>query len=372
MGGLHGGRVHEAARRWNVAPDEVIDFSSNINPLGPPQRVLAEIENGLAPINLRAYPDTHSFVMALADKHRLMPDEIVVGSGVASLIFAVMRAILPAKVLVLEPAFAEYARACAAVNATVSTWLLSEDACFTPDFVGLTQALNEQQFDLVILNSPHNPSGRLYSRNDLLSLIDAAERNDVTVVLDEAFIDYVPESSLLALAATKAHLIVLRSLTKFYAIPGLRVGYAVCGAGLAKAIATQIDPWSVSTIALEAARATLEEDDFDAQSRQVNSAAREDFAAALREAGLHVYTSAANFLLAKLPHGSGAELALWLESKRILIRRCDSFGVLTDRHIRVAVRSSKENLRLAALIGIWLWETGQMNSEGLNEEEQPV
>ncbi|MGH9962318.1 MAG: hypothetical protein ACREBC_35240, partial [Pyrinomonadaceae bacterium] len=116
----------------------------------------------------------------------------------------------------------------------------------------------------------------------------------------------------------------------------------------------------------------LEEDAFDAQTRRVNSDAREEFAAALREACLDVCPSDANFLLAKLPRGSCAELALWLESERILIRRCDSFDGLTERHIRVAVRSSKENLRLAALIGIWLWETEQTNNDGSNQEEQPI
>lgn len=353
-GALHGGRIYDAARRWNVAPDEVVDFSSNINPLGPPPRVLAAIANSLSSTNLRAYPDTHSFVKALADRHRLMPDEIIVGSGVASLIFAVMRALLPARVLILEPAFAEYARGCAAVNAAVTPWLLRQDDDFAPDFVALRQALSDRRFDLVILNTPHNPSGGLYDRDDLLALIDAAERNNTTVMLDEAFIDYVPEASLLSLVATKTRLIVLRSLTKFYAMPGLRVGYAVCGAALAKAIAAQIDPWSVSTIALEAARATLAEDDFEVRSREENSAAREEFANALRGVGLQVYQSAANFLLAGLPRGSGADLSLWLESEQTLIRCCDSFAGLTNQHIRLAVRSSSENLQLAALIGAWL------------------
>jgi threonine-phosphate decarboxylase len=363
-GSLHGGRVYEAARKWNVVPENVIDFSSNINPLGPPPRVLAEIKRSSAASSLRSYPDTLSFLMALAEKHRLMPDEIVVGSGIASLLFTVIRALLPKRVLMLEPAFAEYARACAAVKATITTSPLSEDNCFAPDFDQLMQALNEQQFDLVILNSPHNPSGRLYARKDLLMLIDAAERNDTTVVLDEAFIDYAPESSLLALAATKANLIVLRSLTKFYAMPGLRVGYAVCHSELAKKISMQIDPWSVSTIALEAARATLAEDDFEVQTRQVNSAARAEFVTALQEAGLQVFPSAANFLLARLPHGSAANLSHWLEAERILIRQCDSFAGLTGNHIRLAIRSSADNRKLAALIGSWLGD------EQMNREEQ--
>src|SRR6266852_6377029 len=115
----HGGRVYEAARRWGIDPGEVIDFSANINPLGPPRGVLAAIENSLAPINLRAYPDSHAFVRALADKQSLMPDEVIVGSGTATLMFAALHAILPKRVLVLGPAFAEYSRACATLKADV-------------------------------------------------------------------------------------------------------------------------------------------------------------------------------------------------------------------------------------------------------------
>ncbi len=231
--GAHGGRVYEAARRWGIDPGEVIDFSANINPLGPPRGVLAAIETSLGPVSLRAYPDAHAFVRTLADKHGLMPHEIVVGSGASALIFAVLRAILPKRVLVLEPAFAEYSRACAAVKAEVTTCPLTEEDGFTPNFPSLVRAVKEHLFDLVILNSPHNPTGILYSREKLLSLIEAAAAHNVTVLIDEAFIDYAPQTSLLSLAATKPHHVVLRSLTKFYAMPGLRVGYGVGNAKLA-------------------------------------------------------------------------------------------------------------------------------------------
>jgi threonine-phosphate decarboxylase len=119
-----------------------------------------------------------------------MPDEIVVGSGAASLIFAVMHALSPKRVLMLEPAFVEYSRASAAVNAQITTALLTEERDFTPDFASLVRAVKERQFDLVILNSPHNPTGALYPRDALLSLIDAAEEHNTAVLLDEAFIDY--------------------------------------------------------------------------------------------------------------------------------------------------------------------------------------
>jgi threonine-phosphate decarboxylase len=355
--GLHGGRVFEAARRWNVDPADVIDFSSNINPLGPPQHVLTAIESSLHPSRLRAYPDPHSFVEAVSQRHGLMTGEIVVGSGVASLLFATMQAIQPGRVLILEPAFAEYARASVAARASVTKWQLTDHNCFAPDFDALAQSVEAQQFDLIVLNSPHNPSGNLYARADLLLLLDVAERTNTFVLLDEAFVDYVPECSLVTLAATRANLVVLRSLTKFHAFPGLRVGYAVCGKELAKAIAKQIDPWSVSTVALEAARATLKEDSFDERTCALNASAREEFGNALGEARVQVYPSVTNFLLAKLPHGSASALAQWLESEHILIRLCDSFAGLTDKHVRLAVRSSEDNLRLAALIQSWLRKT---------------
>jgi threonine-phosphate decarboxylase len=350
----HGGRVYEAARRWGIDPAEVIDFSANINPLGPPKGVLAAIGEALLPINLRAYPDAHTFVTALANKYRLMADEIVVGSGTAALMFAVLHAVAPKRVLVLEPAFGEYSRACAAVKAEVATWRLNAEDNFTPNFARLVHVVKERQVDLLILNSPHNPTGALYAREALLSLVEAAEEQNVAIMLDEAFIDYSPEASLAGVAATKPHLIVLRSLTKFYAIPALRIGYAVCGAQLANRVREQIDPWSVTTIALEAGRAALDEDEFAIASRRLNKTAREEFAGALRGIGLHVFSSAANFLLAKPPGGSGAQLEGWLEAERILIRRCDSFGGLGDEYVRLAVRSSSDNLRLVSLIDAWL------------------
>jgi len=350
----HGGRVYEAARRLGVAPDEVIDFSANINPLGPPPGVIAAVEKSLAPANLRSYPDSQAFISALAEKHGVAPDEIVVGAGSAALIFAALRAVLPSTALVMGPGFAEYFRACAAVEAEVlRSWLIEKNG-FEPDFAALARIVEAGQCDLLILNSPHNPTGRLYAREDLLALVELAEANEVAVLLDEAFIDYAPQASLLRVAATKSRFVVLRSLTKFYAIPGLRVGYAVCAAGMAASIREQLDAWPVSTVALEAGRAALAEEEYGMETRRLNAQAREEFAAALREIGVSVFPSDANFLLAKLSRGSGAELAQWLESSRILIRRCDSFCGLGDGYIRLAVKSREDNLRLVSLIKTWL------------------
>jgi threonine-phosphate decarboxylase len=353
-GAAHGGRVFEAARRWGIAPEGVVDFSANINPFGPSPGVLAAIERCLAPVNLRSYPDPQAFISAVAEKHGVSPDEIVVGPGAAALIFATLRALLPATALVVEPGFDEYFIACAAVNAEVLRQRLTERNGFEPDFAALAKTIEAGRLNLLILNSPHNPTGRLYAREDLLTLVELAEANDVAVLLDEAFIDYAPQASLLPEAPAKSRFIVLRSLTKFYAIPGLRVGYAVCAAGMAATIREQFDAWPVSSIALEAGRAALAEEGYERETRRINAEAREEFAAALRGIGLSVFPSDANFLLVRLSQGSSAELARWLESSRTLIRLCNSFSGLGDDYIRLAVRSRDDNLRLVSLIETWL------------------
>jgi threonine-phosphate decarboxylase len=358
----HGGRVFEAARRWGVAPEEVVDFSANINPFGPPPGVVTAIEKSLALVDLRSYPDSHSFISALAEKHGVASAEIVVGPGAAALIFAALRAINPATALVMEPGFDEYFRACAAVGAEVLRTRLIEQNGFEPDFAALAGIIESGRCELLILNSPHNPTGRLYASDDLLALVELAEANEVTVLLDEAFIDYAPHASLVPTAATKSRLVVLRSLTKFYSIPGLRVGYAVCASEMAAAIRRQLDAWPVSTIALEAARATLVEEEYDCDIRRLNAEAREEFASALRGIGLSVFPSDANFLLVRLSRGSGAELAEWLESSRILIRRCDSFSGLGEDYIRLAVRSREDNLRLVTLMEAWLTRKAKKNN----------
>ncbi|HEY6329343.1 MAG TPA: aminotransferase class I/II-fold pyridoxal phosphate-dependent enzyme, partial [Blastocatellia bacterium] len=178
--------------------------------------------------------------------------------------------------------------------------------------------------------------------------------NNIPVLLDEAFIDYNPESSLVSLTTSVPQFVVLRSLTKFYAMPGLRVGYAVCNAKLAANIRRQIESWPVSSVGLAAGRAALVEDGYESHSRQVNAESREEFASALCNIGVTVFPSAANFLLVRLPHGSGADLARYLEAERILIRRCESFLGLSDEYLRLAVLSARDNLRLVSSIAEWL------------------
>lgn len=352
----HGGAVDEASRRWGVSREEILDFSANINPLGPPIGIHQALANGWEAV--KSYPDTERFVSTLSAKLGVGPENIVPGNGSTGLIFAAVRALKTERALLLEPAFSEYRRSLRAVGTHIDSVLLCESDEFCPDFHLVSKTLHLSRSDLIILNNPHNPSGAAYSPAAVKALAAEAEQRGASVIVDEAFVDYSPEVSVLSDASVLRNVIVLRSLTKFYAIPGLRIGYAVCNGDLASRLREQIEAWPATCLALDAAVAALADSAFEEQSRQQNELVREQFRGALDRLSLTVYPSAANFLLIKLEEGRrGASLAQWLERYRVLIRRCDTFSGLGDRFARLAVRSKTDNERLVGLIGEWMEET---------------
>lgn len=350
----HGGRVHEAARRWGVSRSEVLDFSANINPMGPPPGAALACRRA----EIDCYPDPTEFIAALSDKIGLSAEDLVLGNGSSGLIFAAIRALRPSRALLLEPSFGEYRRALRAFGADVETLLLREEDDFIPNFGALAEAIKSGRYDVVILNNPHNPTGALYPKDEVLGLARMAVAARAHLIIDEAFIDYVPGASALPEAASLSSVVVLRSLTKFYAIPGLRIGYAVCPPALAERVRAQIEAWAVSSVALDAALAAISDHEYERMARELNQIAREQFSRMLgRLPGVKVFPSAANFLLVKFDRIRGSELERWLDRHRILIRRCDAFAGLGDEFVRLAVRSPEDNLRLARLVEDFMLES---------------
>lgn len=358
---LHGGTVYEAARRWQIDPREVLDFSANINPFGPPSAVLDALKDAWRTCG--TYPDQSELRAALSEKVGCSVENISVGNGSTGLIFAAVRALRPRTALLIEPAFAEYRRALAAVGAEVDSFPLLEQECFELRAGRVGVKLQSKRYDLVIFNNPHNPTGKLSAGLELATQVLESTAGQTAVLFDEAFVEYAPEASALPAIARQANVVVLRSLTKFYAIPGLRVGYAVSRPELARQIQQQTEAWPVSAVALQAASAALRDSEYELRMREENQKAREGFAAALGEiAGVTVFPSAANFLLVKLPGRSGSDLARWLAPRHILIRQCAGFIGLGDQFVRLAVRLRRENQRLAGLIRRWFSE-----SKGIGE-----
>jgi threonine-phosphate decarboxylase len=350
----HGGNIYAAARELSLPPSRVIDFSASINPLGPSKRVFRAAASALPLTCHYPDPDCRELVRALASRWALAENHFVIGNGSSELIHLLPRALTIRHALILGPTFSEYARALSVQGSRV-TYL---HATRTDGYqIPLTQArkalrTNKSRFDALFLCNPNSPTGQVVSTKDVLALADVATRRKVWVVVDETFVDYCEAHSVLSAVARNPRLLVLRSFTKFYALPGLRIGYLAGSPEVVARIGQLQVLWSVNVLAQTAAQAALEDRRHAQRSLAFMLRERARLAKALGVIrDLHAFPSAANFLLVELPPSTSAVLVTQtLRRQGLLIRDCSVIPGLNGRTIRVAVRTTAENRRLVTAL----------------------
>ncbi len=337
---IHGGRVHAAARRLGVDPSAILDFSANLNPLGPPEGMIEALQAAL-PHGLSAYPDTDAPALCelLCQRHGAQEESLVLGHGGAALLLLALRALAPRRVLVPEPCFSEQPRALKAVGADMVPLPMHDLRLRLED-------LDPRAFqcDAVLLTNPHNPTGQLIPRGMLECWI--AAHPDVALVVDEAFMDYAEAESLLPQVLERPRTVVLRSLTKFFAMPGLRVGYAFADPSTVTRMRELQEGWPVGQLELIAAEAALRDVAYASRSLELFHQEAPRWAQALRELGLQVFPSAGPYVLVRLPGAFGTRLAESLAEEGLLIRTCASWPGLDDRYLRLAVKDAASHERL--------------------------
>lgn len=346
---VHGGDIWRVAEESGCPADELIDFSSNINPYGPLSGVEKAIVASLKGIANYPDPESRELREALGDYLGVSPSNILVGNGSADLIHFLVHRFRPRRVLIPSPTFCEYELAVEAIGGEV-VYLDLMPGDFSLDTETVLERLNE--VEMIFLCNPNNPTGNLLPRDRLEPIIERAEGLDVTVVVDEAFMDFLEDRedhSLIKEAARRKDVLVLGSLTKFFALPGLRLGYVVGREDLVAKLALCKEPWSVNHFAQIAGVAALSDERFIARSRKLIARERESlYEDLLRMDHLKPRPSQANFILVELEHPilNSTRLREELERGAIMIRDCCSFRGLGEKFIRVAVRSETENERL--------------------------
>ncbi len=347
----HGGNVFAVARALGIAPEEILDFSANINPLGPAPGVRESMIGALD--RLIHYPDSDCSELreALAHRHGVETINICVANGSTQLIYLMPRLVPGKRALVVAPAFSEYALALVRDGWQVEEFTLEACDGFALPFARLEQRV-AGGYDLVVLANPGNPTGRLYSLAETEMLSRLCRTAGAFLVIDEAFIDFCEEASIKSYAAAEEGILVLRSLTKFYALPGLRLGYAIAAAPVISRLASLREPWSVNTVAQAAALASLAAPGYAEATRTLVAAERTRLAAGIAAiAGFSPFPSAANYLLVASKGGlSAGELGERVLAERILIRSCANFTGLGELFFRVAVKRPGENDRLLAAL----------------------
>ncbi|MDF2835172.1 MAG: L-threonine-O-3-phosphate decarboxylase, partial [Paenibacillus sp.] len=300
--------------------------------------------------SIHQYPDPASRGLKgrLAERHGVPESSILIGNGAAELIDLAARAIAPRVTGLAMPCFDEYGDAVRKCGGSVYSMQLRSSNGFVLDEKTVADAIDHSEASLYVLGSPNNPTGRLLDGTLIRLLLDSG----AYVVLDEAFLDFSPEEEKLSLvreAAGHERLIVIRSMTKFYSVPGIRLGYAVGQtATMARLRRLQV-PWSVNSLAQQIGEAVLQDAEFQDASRAWLLNEREWLTTALLGMGFQATPSEANYLLLRLPQESGlsaSQLQLEMGRRGVLIRDASRFQGLDHRYIRVAVKLREQNLRL--------------------------
>ncbi len=346
----HGGQLRQIAAQFDIPQEQLIDFSANIHPNGPPPSMLQALREAVSrPEIVRDYPDIEFTDLrnALAAYVQVEPSNVVIGNGVVPLLEATLRAFSVQSCLLPVPAFSEYRKTLARCAVEIHAFQISSDKDFSIDAEQLMSEASLRDCDAMLLANPQNPSGISWMQKDLRKLVRYASEHNILVLLDEAFIDYLPEESLAFLSPSISSLVVFRSLTKFFAIAGLRVAYAVAHAQASSRIQGNVATWPVSTLACVAACHAVKDVEYSSHARTANQEELAWLRDRLIGIGLYVYPGVANYLLIRLPAGISA-VALWrqlITRHCIVVRCCDNFEGLDGQFIRVCVRRREDNLK---------------------------
>lgn len=339
MNNEHGGDIWQAQQIFGREAGEFIDFSANINPLGPsPQAIRAICES--LPL-IRHYPEPQSTTLRnkLACINNIGEENLILGNGVAELIYTLGRVLKFRRILMPMPSFSEYTKG---FKGPLKSIPLEESREFVLDIAGFTQQIKAN--DLVIICNPNNPTGNLMTREDLLTILDYINDSESWFVVDEAFMDFVDSpQTLIGYLRGNPRLIVLRSLTKFYAIPGLRLGYLAAAPEIVNKLYEALPPWRVNSLAQVAAMAGLADYNYHIETRDLIKSQKESLFQSLKNIpGLYPYYPQANFILVRCDYNV-PDLQAYLGKNGILIRNCANFPGLGDNYFRVAVRTEEEN-----------------------------
>ncbi|MHB0885470.1 MAG: threonine-phosphate decarboxylase CobD [Bacillota bacterium] len=357
----HGGNVAAAARLYRVPAGSLIDFSANIVPWGPPASVREAITESFEAIKRYPDPNYGRLRRALGRFLEVPVDCLAVGNGAADLIHQLVRRVRPRTVVVVDPTFSEYGAAARGIGVEVVSVMLDAGRGFRLNAKALLAVVDEGS--LVFLCNPNNPTGGLLPRPETLAVAEAIRSQGAFLAVDESFLDFLPDprsESVAGEAGAGSDLAVIGSLTKFFALPGLRLGYLVADTAFIRAFEDGRAPWTVNAFAEQAGLAAVADHGFASRVRRLVGEEREYLTEGMKGLGwLQPQPSTVNFILARItgspdrrrwPVLTSSDLTGALARRGVLVRDGRSFAGLGSDHIRVAVRDRADNRRLLAAL----------------------
>lgn len=353
---FHGGNIYKIFREKNI--DKILDYSSNINPYGVPENLKKEIFEKVFVLERYPDPDYIELREKIAEKNNLNIENIIVGNGATEIIFLFMKILSPKKVLIVSPTFGEYERAIKASTLAndsleINYFELKETENFVLNVKNLETEL-ENNYDLLILCNPNNPTGQFLKLKKIEEILKICEQKNTKLFVDEAFVEFVEDwenESIINSKENKENLFVIRAFTKFFAIPGLRLGYGICfNNNLLKKMLEKKEPWSVNNIADLAGKTVLDDENYIQKTKEwIKDQKKYMYENLNKIEGLRAYKTEVNFILLKIEDNlleKGLDvknLRKKMLEKGILIRDASNFIYLNKHYFRLAIKDKLNN-----------------------------
>ncbi len=370
----HGGNIKNLAKTLGCAIDDIIDMSSNLNPLGPPETIEKVICDNLIKIRSLPEPDAHTMKKGFANFHNIDLKNVVAGNGTTWFIYTIPLALNSKKVLIVGPTYSDYKDACLmhdiafehciakapdklnqdSFDPNTFNFKTSDQNSFDPDIDAISRMAKD--FDTVFICNPNNPTGSLVSKEKLEYLI---HRHENTIfVVDESYLPFVDNADEISMVSGTGYknLIVLSSMSKIFRIPGLRTGFLSGDQRLVEKVMAHYQPWSVNSLAQKVIEHIFDHPEriepFYQKTREYIKQEKQIFLESINHIqGLQIFNSSTYFILARLTNGmSSRDFCKKIGQDKILIRDCSNFSGLSEEYVRFSLKERDINLRLAGLI----------------------
>jgi threonine-phosphate decarboxylase len=358
----HGGNIYDLARRLGCRPEDIVDMSSNVNPIGPPPGLMAHLQDQLELITRLPEVDAGEAAAAFARRHSVAPEKVIGANGTTQFIHILPRLLGTRRAAILGPTYADYGDACRLSGVPLVEVISDPATGFVPDAGEIDRAVR-QGADTVFICNPNNPTGVLIPAAELKNL--CRRHPDARFVVDESYLPFVREGEADSLMASGLpNLVVLSSMSKIFRVPGLRIGFAVAPENISRVLRSHILPWSVNALAQAAVNYLMtrepEISNFIRGSRDFLAAERDRLRRRLQgEKYFTLFDSTTSFVLVGLGGGLAAEtLCAALADQRILIRDCSNFSGLSNRFVRISLKTPEANRTLAERLSAIASETG--------------
>lgn len=348
--GQHGGEVYRYCRENDIPLKDIIDLSANINPFGPSEKVCRAATEEI--VNIKHYPDARKRRLTEAAAGYLgLPSEcLLFGNGASEILFNLFRFLASGKVMIPVPSFSEYERAAEAAGSSLI-------------FSGLPEKNNRhyldyREFDILergdslVICSPNNPTGLMYDDETVLGIAEFCSFREINLVIDFSFADFVVGydfREMMKKLLEYENVFMVYSLTKFFSLPGLRIGMLISGSGRMDRLKTFFDPWNVNSIAQAAGAAALEDREFMDRSMVMLEESKKYLAEKLAGfADISFKIPAANFFLLSFTAETDLDcLEKFLNNRKIFVRRCENFRGIEGKYLRIAVKEKEKSVLLA-------------------------